>query len=347
MANIGAAIGDFLGFDPTPGFNLGYIKTSSGGPSIQPVIAATGDNPRTPNVNEGAKTSTNDSYKIGANIGSDGNAGTTPVVDTAAAAEAARQAALKQQESSLLDSLNALETVRNNARQASLDQYNKNLAGYSAAEAQDLANYNRQVSQNEANLASDRQAALLSASQSGRGLRSILAALGALGGTGQVLADRAVANAANLDIGDAQDTFGTNVDTLGTAYRETEQEQRQRRADADAALQNEYNAADLARAQGQQSTYETLANLFGLDTTSGANYATKAASLYPSIASASRQSVAKYADPSNLYSDQALENYKAGIKDLTVATAPSASQRTGSNLQVYQGNNRRRDEEVV
>lgn len=273
----------------------------------------------------------------------------TNVLSANTSAPAVAPAAPNQaQVDAMLESLGALDTVRAEARKASKSQYDKNVAGYAEAEKSDKSEYNKQVAQNEGNMAADRQAALLAAAQGGRGLRSVLAALGALQGTGSLLADRAIANAANQDIGAAQDSFETNADTLTTAYRETEREQRQRRADAEAALQNEYRAADLARYQGQQNVYNDIANIYGLETPKGAEYLSKASALYGPIAGAGRQNVASYAAPNKLYSPQALDNYKAGVSDLTVETAPAAGNSDNRPvLQAYQGKGRKRDEEVV
>lgn len=267
---------------------------------------------------------------------------------TAEQIAAAQQAASQQRQiDAILSSIGALDTVRNDARSAAQAQYNRNIAGYNAADAADLARYNRDVAQNEGNLASDRQAALLQASQSGKGLRSILGAFGALEGTGSILADRAIANAANVDIGQATDTFNTNATNLFTARQEAERQQRQRRIDAEAALTNDINAAELARLQGQQGAYTDIANLYGLGTSLGADYASKASALYPEIARAGKQEVGSYAKPSELYSSKALDTYKAGVQDLTVGATPTGSATGRPSLQAYAPGARKRDEEVA
>lgn len=270
-----------------------------------------------------------------------------PTGPTAAQIQAAQEAAqLKAQADAILKSIGALDTVRSGAYESAQSQYNKNIKGYEDAEKSDLEAYTKQVGQNEGNLASNRQAALLQAAQSGRGLRSVLAALGALGGTGSVLADRAVSQAANQDIGEAQNAFETSADTLTGAYKETEREQRQRREDARAALENEKRAADLARYQGQQSAYTDLANLYGLGTAQGNEYSSKAAQLYPQIASSTKTSVGSYAAPKSLYSEQALEQYKGGVKELTVDAKKAGAATKQPQLTAFYGD-RKRDEEVV
>lgn len=262
-----------------------------------------------------------------------------------AAVEAAQAAAKQRQVDAILNSLSALDTIRSQSRASSQETYDRNLAGYNAAEAESLAAYNKNVGQNEANFASDRQAALLAAAQGGRGLRSVLSAMGALSGTGSVLADRAIAAGANADIGEAQDTFKTNAGNLTTAYQGTKREEEQRRNDAAAALQNELRSADLSRAQGRQSAFTNIANLYGLDTAQGGDYAAQASSLYPEIAAASKQEVGKYAAPSNLYSTQALQDYLAGTKDLSVKTATGNSANTPALTAAY-GRTKREDQIV-
>lgn len=275
----------------------------------------------------------------------------TPITSTSdtaaqqAAAEAAQAAAKQRQVDAILNSLSALDTIRNQSRTSAQEMYDKNLASYNTAEAESLAAYNKNVGQNESNLAADRQAALLTAAQGGRGLRSVLSAMGALSGTGSVLADRAIAAGANADIGEAQDTFKTNASNLTTAYQGTKREEEQRRNDAAAALQNELRSADLSRAQGRQSAFTNIANLYGLDTAQGGEYAAQASSLYPEIAAASRQEVGKYAAPSNLYSTQALQDYLAGTKDLSVKTAVGNSANTPALTAAY-GRTKREDQIV-
>lgn len=242
----------------------------------------------------------------------------------------------------LLEAIASLDSIRQNALNAARDRFNKFGAQYDTEDANDLATYNRQVDQNEMNLASNRQAALLAAAQGGRGLRAVLASLGALSGTGSQLADRAIANSANLDLGDAQDSFETNVDTLGSAWQQTEREQRQRRLDAEAALENDRQAAESTFLTSKQGILGKLADLFGAGTARGNQYASEAASLYAPLARTSRTAVSDYARPDSLYSQQNLDTYKAGAGDLTVKA--SGGGNSNSNSSVFTTTQRKKDE---
>ncbi|TXH12301.1 MAG: hypothetical protein E6R03_13095 [Hyphomicrobiaceae bacterium] len=246
----------------------------------------------------------------------------------------------------LTSALSSTDTVRDNAKTTATSLYNKNVLAYDAEDANDLANYQKQVGQNEGNLAANRWAALLQAAQGGRGLRAVLGSLGALAGTGSTLADRAVTGAANKDIGEAGDTFETNADQLNTAWQETERQQRQRREDAVAARDNELKAADRDWASSKQGILTQLANLFGVGTSRGNTYASEAASLYPTIASNTQQSVAGYQAASPLYSQQALDTYKGGVSDLTVG-ARTGGVAGGTPGPLVAAPTRRRDEEVI
>lgn len=264
-----------------------------------------------------------------------------------AAASAAQAAAARQaQVNAVLAGLAPLDTVRSNARTRAQQAYEQMLAQYGAEDARDQENYNKQTFQNEQNLSTNRQAALSSAAQGGKGLRSVLAAMGALSGTGQTLANRAVSNQANLDLGQARNAFDVNADTLGTAWSDVERQQRQRRTNAASALENEQAAADLDYYRNQQNVYNRAADIFGAGTPEGNDYIAKATSLYAPIAGATRTNVAKYDAASPLYSQQALQNYKAGTGDMTVGMQGGASSNVINNP-LYALSQRRREEQIA
>lgn len=263
-----------------------------------------------------------------------------------ASPEAQQAAARKAQVDAVLAGLSPLDTVRANAQNRAQSTYDEMLKQYGAEDARDKANYGKQVTQNEQNLSTNRQAALSSAAQGGRGLRSVLAALGALSGTGQQLADRAISSQANLDLGQARNAFDVNADTLTSAYEDVERQQRQRRSNAQAALENEKAAADLDYFRNQQNIYNQAANIYGAGTPEGNEYITKASALYAPIAGATRANVAKYDTASPLYSQQALQNYKAGTSDLTVGAQQGGSSNVINNP-LYAMNQKRRQEQLV
>lgn len=263
-----------------------------------------------------------------------------------AAAQAAANAAKQAQVNAVLAGLAPLDTVRANARTGAQSRYDQMLAQYGAEDTRDQENHTKQTTQNENNLSTNRQAALSSAAQGGRGLRSVLAAMGALSGTGQVLANRAVSNQANLDLGQARNAFDVNADTLNTAWSDVERQQRQRRTNAASALENEQAAADLDYYKNQQNVYNRAADIYGAGTPEGNNYIGQATSLYAPIAGATRTNVAKYDTASPLYNQQALQNYKAGTGDMTVGTQANASSNVINNP-LYALSQRRREEQIA
>ena len=144
------------------------------------------------------------------------------------------------------------------AMQASIqDAINKNQAAYDAAKTQNAgadANaegaFNNQVQSNTGSRATAIQNADQAAAQGNQGLRAVLASLGALNGTGQVLAGRAVANSANNDIGSADTTYTTNNEAIQQAHKDTLNQEAARNAALDTALNTNNNSA---RASGIQN----------------------------------------------------------------------------------------------
>ncbi len=117
-------------------------------------------------------------------------------------------------------------------------------------DAQAAIDYGGQVHSNTASRATAVQNAEQAAAQGNQGLKAVLASLGALNGTGSVLAGRAVADSANNDIGGADQTFQNNataIENANTAYHNSA-------ADRDAALEASLRADNQgAHATGIQS----------------------------------------------------------------------------------------------
>lgn len=264
---------------------------------------------------------------------------------TAPTAPAAPVGPTQAQLDPLMAALSSTDTMRTNAQNEARSLYSKNISAYNAEDANDRQNYDKQVQQNEGNLATNRWASLLQGAQGAQGLRAVLGSLGALSGTGGQLADRAVASAANKDIGEANETFNTNAEGLNMAWQGTEREQRQRRSEADAARDNDLRGADSSWAQSRQGILTQLANLFGAGTSQGAQYSSEAAALYPQVAQGSNRAVASYQAASPLYSQQALDTYKGGVRDLSVNTRGGAT--PGGPALVAAPTPRRRDEELA
>ena len=100
----------------------------------------------------------------------------------------------------------------------------QNQSNYNAAAATNANNdqqqqldQNTQVQNNTGSRADAVQNAEQAAATGNEGLKSVLASLGALNGTGAVLAGRAVANSANSDIGTANNTYTTNNQAIQKA----------------------------------------------------------------------------------------------------------------------------------
>ena len=107
-----------------------------------------------------------------------------------------------------------------------------------------------QIQGNQSSRAVAIQNAEQAAAQGNQGLRAVLASLGALNGTGQILAGRAVANSANNDIGGADKTYQDNATAIENANNTYHNSAAQR----DATLQDTLDKDNKqARSTGLQS----------------------------------------------------------------------------------------------
>ena len=226
----------------------------------------------------------------------------------------------------LLAALASLDPARQTSRDRAQGDFDNTVKQYNDQLDIDRTRYTGQTTQNEQNLTGNRQAAMLQAAQGGQGLRAVLAAMGALNGTGSVLADRAIGQAANKDIGDAQNNFETNASTLQNAWSDTEAQDKQRRAQADAALQSSFNNADTSFYNNKIDILGKLANVYGADTSEGANYSNQAAGLYADVAKIPQGQAVSYTPVSSLYSPQNLAKYLSGTNNLQVKTQTGNSQ---------------------
>lgn len=98
--------------------------------------------------------------------------------------------------------------------------------------------YRDQVRSNDQSHEQSIHNVMTAAALGSQGLRSVLASLGALGGTGSVLANRAVANTANNDIGSADNTYQTNANQVESAWTTAQNAKKAR----DLALDSAYNS---------------------------------------------------------------------------------------------------------
>ena len=253
--------------------------------------------------------------------GGDTAAPTAP--DNSAAMAAA---ALAAQVNPLLAAYGALDPARATANARARGDFDNTIKQYDDQFTIDQGRYGQQTTQNEQNLTGNRQAALLQAAQGGQGLRAVLAAMGALNGTGSVLAGRAISQSANKDIGDAQNTFETNASSLQNAWADTEAQDKQRRAQAQTALEAAFNNNDTSFYNNKIDILGKLANAYGAGNGKGQQYANEAASLYDTVAKIPQGQAVSYTPVSSLYSPQNLSNYLAGTNNLQVQTQAGNSQ---------------------
>jgi hypothetical protein len=216
-----------------------------------------------------------------------------------------------------------LDEILANKLAAAQQKYDSILGGYNAEDAQNQTQYDQNVTTNEKNREAQHQAALLAAAIGQRGLFATLASIGALGGTGQLLAHRAVANEANRDIGDSNKTFDTNATSLFNTFSTLKQQEDQRRKDAEAALKAEQEANRYDVTSTHQSLLKDLADLWTKagNNTEAATALGQASALNADLVRNTKPSVAPYVPTSLKYTAPALKNYLAGANDMTVKVA--------------------------
>lgn len=261
-----------------------------------------------------------------------GGGGGSQFVDTSAA------------RNSTQSQLNSLDTQLANMNQTALNQYQQLMAQYGEEDAMNRQNYESQVAKNEATRSGGISQSLAAAAQGGRGLRSALAAMGALGGTGQLLANRAVAQSANKDVGGVNETFDTNATGLNTAWGNTEREQRQRREEAEAGLSNSRlkNAGSIA--SQRQNLFRDMAGFWEQagNKSEAANWLAKISGQNPFIEQASLAATPSFQRRSAAFSPEALKGYLAGNQDMSVKTNAGNSGMT-MNSPIYAARTRREE----
>lgn len=247
-----------------------------------------------------------------------------------------------------------------NATQASIDSLDEilrnNLADigsrfsniekqYGEEETLNQTRFNDQTSANENNRTSTVQQALLSAAQGGRGLMASLAALGALGGDGSRLANRAISQEANRDIGDGNRVFDANATQLNNAWADTQADQKRRRQEAADAKVNEERAATTKIAEQKQSLFERMANLFTTagDNGSAARYLGMVGEQAPVIARNSATQVTPYSARNIGFEGGQLKSYLAGRNDMTVKADPLSGGSNAVNSPLYSLTKRREE----
>jgi len=244
-----------------------------------------------------------------------------------------------------LDSLGALRDTRLGRENT---QYNQLMSRYGDEFSNEQSRFNEETTSNENSYTSQKQAAMLAAAQGGRGLRSTLSAMGALSGTGGVLADRAVMDSANQDLGGARDNFKTNAKTLQTAWGDFEREDKRRKEDA-LNLRNQNKEAVNADVMSQRQ--KLLQDMAGYWEEAGnnsqyTNYMDQATALTPQMARMNR-SVSQYTPTKAGFNPAELGNYLSGNRDMTVSRQQGSSGNSPALNNPIYANPQKKDKELV
>ncbi len=164
---------------------------------------------------------------------------------------------------------------------------------------------------------------MVAAAQGRRGLRGTLASIGALSGDGQVLADRAVTEGANDDIGAARDTSAANTMQLDKAKKRFDEEDSVRRNEAWTAKGNQETALEGTILSKRQQMLQKLADLFRAGGQGGRadNYVAEAAGLNEGIAQKSAVGSTPFTQRAAAFTPGKLAEYLAGAGDMTVGVA--------------------------
>jgi hypothetical protein len=234
-------------------------------------------------------------------------------------------------------SLDSLGTIQANRLSAEETAYQNLLQEYANEKAKEQAKFGEQTTKNEVNLDKQNQASMLAAAQGGRGLRATLAAMGALGGTGSVLADRAITDSANKDLGGARDNFETNAETLQTAWGDYEDLDKKRQTDANNVRLSNRNAVETDILTTRQKLLQDMASYWeqaGNTGQYGANMA-EATGLTSQIAARSAPTAQAYTRQDASFKPGELSGYLAGNRDMTVGRQAGAAGSPALNNPLY------------
>ena len=226
-----------------------------------------------------------------------------------------------------LNSLGGLEASMNAAAQKNYDAL---IGQYSTEDARAQDAYNTQTQAATDARSKGQQSALTAAAQGARGLNGVLASLGALSGDGATLANRAVAQAANNDLGNVDENYTTNTTNLNNAWGVTQEDQKRRRAQAEEALTNARvkNSGEIAsmrmKLNSQLADKYSDAGMF-----SQANsFASRSGDGYGAINAAAAVGTPSWTPMSASFNPGALSQYLGGGYDQSVGT----SGQTGANI---------------
>lgn len=300
MPNIGKAVGDFLGFDPTPGFNLG------GSSSGAPVITGTGVNPRTGqrdqnagvfwkgsdgNVYVSGKDGTNSAGNFDGNTAnywnaqgfkqiSDPNVGKQNVAQPGAnntstyntgtgsgsgaswssSDQANYQAALDQANFGLDRLPNQLKIAQGNINNG----YNNALHQQDVLKGNAQTTYNNGNTENQQNYRTSQNDINQMAAGDRQSLLRYLASMGAGGGSEALYAvPEAVGEVASKGLSGASQNFAGNSKALTTNWQNFQNDDKQKRIDLANEQANQLNQAQAQNDSSRSSLLEQIRSLNG------------------------------------------------------------------------------------
>lgn len=222
-----------------------------------------------------------------------------------------------------LASITGVDQILGNKLAQEDTDYQKLIDQYTAEDADNLAAYNKQVEGNEQTREDNRQIALAGAAQGSRGLYATLASIGALGGTGRLLANRAVAKEANDDIGRSDKTFENNATTLFDTRSALEKQEKKRKEDAATTRDERKKGHKYDAAEKTQSLWKEMADYWrkaGNNAEADAAMG-KAAGYTQQLVENTRPTMANYNRDALQYTAPKLASYLAGANDMTVNVA--------------------------
>lgn len=243
--------------------------------------------------------------------------------------------------------IGALDTRQNVGYKSVDDSYGALTDEYNRDVTRNEGDYGEQTVTNTTNLQKNKQNALTSAAQGRRGLRGVLASIGALFGSGGNLADRAVTTEANADIGGAVDTAATNQQGLDKAIGNYREEDKNRRADAQTARTNQRRRLEGDVASDRQKLYKQMADIYkeAGNTDAASTWLRRAGDLNEYIAGRSAVAATPFTSRAAAFTPGKLEDYLAGAGDMTVQVAPTMGNDGIMPTTLLAGRPRRRDRE--
>lgn len=230
--------------------------------------------------------------------------------------------------------IDSLGTEQATGNQNIDDSYNALVSGYDKDVTRNEGDYTDNTVTNNTNLEKNKQNALVAAAQGRRGLRGTLASIGALSGDGSFLADRAVTQEANKDIGGAVDTASTNATVLDKAIGKFREDDKQRRDEAQTTKTNQRTALEGSIASKKQSFYQKMADLYseGGNDPAAADFLARAGGLNNEIAAKTRVAATPFTAKAAAFTPGTLESYLAGAGDMTVQVADGGAGGTPTIL---------------